>query len=53
MIGVRSITEALTMAREELRGLQKALSIIQTGSIEEQEQKVRKNKKETCYRTNR
>ncbi len=44
MIGVRSITEALTMAREELRGLQKALSIIQTGSIEEQEQKVERQK---------
>ena len=34
MIGVNTITASLDMAREEFRGLQKALSVIQTGSIE-------------------
>lgn len=44
MIGVSSITEALSMAREESRGLQRALSIIQLGSVEEQEKKVEEQK---------
>lgn len=44
MIGVNAITSSLDMARDEFRGLQKALSVIQTGSIEEEELKFQNQK---------
>ena len=44
MIGVNAITSSLDMARDEFRGLQKALSVIQTGSIEDEELKFQKQK---------
>ena len=44
MIGVNTITASLDMAREEFRGLQKALSVIQTGSIEDEELKFQNQK---------
>ena len=44
MIGVNAITSSLDMARDEFRGLQKALSVIQTGSIEDEELKFQNQK---------
>lgn len=40
LIGVSSITEALNLGRDNSRGLQKAASIIQPGSLEDEYKKV-------------
>jgi len=40
LIGVSSITEALNLGRENSRGLQKAASIIQPGSLDDEYKKV-------------
>lgn len=44
LIGVSSIANAASLASEESRGLQKAAQIIQPGSIEEEKEKLQKQK---------
>lgn len=41
LIGVSSITEAIKQAKDESKALQKAASVIQVGSIEEEEEKYK------------